>query len=101
MTNTTTATHPTSFAPTSDPTELARISTEARRLILKTIHTAGAGHIGGPLSVTDILVTLYFSAVRIRPDEPGWPDRDRCILSKGHSSIALYTVLALRGYFPV
>lgn len=91
----------TAFTPTSDPAALARISTETRRLILETIHSAGAGHIGGPLSVTDILVTLYFDTLSIRPGEPGWPDRDRCILSKGHSSIALYTVLALRGYFPV
>lgn len=101
MTQTTSGRQGTPFAPTTDPKELARISTEARRLILKTIHTAGAGHIGGPLSVTDILVTLYFDTLRIEPDKPGWPDRDRCILSKGHSSIALYTVLALRGYFPV
>lgn len=101
MTDATTAARMTSFAPTEDPAELARISTEARRLILQTIHTAGAGHIGGPLSVTDILVTLYFDTLSVRPDQADWPDRDRCILSKGHSSIALYTVLALRGYFPV
>lgn len=90
-----------SAAQRMNPQELARISTRARRLILQSIHDAGAGHIGGPLSVTDILVTLYFDTMNIRPDEPDWPGRDRCILSKGHSSIALYTVLALRGYFPV
>jgi transketolase len=81
--------------------ELERLSTRTRRLILETVHTAGAGHIGGPLSVTDILVNLYFNRLRIDPDRPDHPERDRCILSKGHSSVALYTVLALRGYFPV
>ena len=79
---------------------LVRTSTEARRQIIQTIHRAGAGHIGGPLSVTDILVNLYFDRLRIDPSKPDWPERDRCILSKGHSSIALYAVLALRGYFP-
>ena len=76
-------------------------SRETRHLILETIHLAGAGHVGGPLSVTDILVSLYFRTLRINPEDPAWIERDRCILSKGHSSIALYTVLALRGYFPV
>jgi transketolase len=80
---------------------LERKSRETRQLILETIHYAGAGHVGGPLSVTDILVSLYFRTLRIDPGQPDWPERDRCILSKGHSSIALYTVLALRGYFPV
>jgi transketolase len=48
-----------------------------------------------------MLSALYFGAMNIRPEEPDWPDRDRFVLSKGHSSIALYTMLALRGYFPV
>lgn len=81
--------------------ELEALSRRTRRLILESIHTAGAGHVGGPLSVTDILVSLYFNELRINPETPDAEDRDRLILSKGHSSIALYTVLALRGYFPV
>lgn len=81
--------------------ELEALSRQTRRLIIESIHTAGAGHIGGPLSVTDILVSLYFNELRIDPTEPASEDRDRLILSKGHSSIALYTVLALRGYYPV
>ncbi len=81
--------------------DLRRLSSRARQLILETVHLAGAGHVGGPLSVTDILVNLYFNRLRIDPEGPGDPGRDRCILSKGHSSIALYTVLALRGYLPV
>ena len=49
----------------------------------------------------DILIALYFQVMSIKPEEPRWPERDRFILSKGHSSIGLYTVMALRGYFPV
>ena len=82
-------------------TELQRTSIAARMLIVRAIHHAGAGHLGGPLSATDLLVALYFDQMRIDPDDPAWAERDRFILSKGHSSIALYTVLALRGYFPI
>lgn len=81
--------------------DLANLSIDTRKLILETVHTAGAGHIGGPLSVTDMLVNLYFSRLNVDPANPADPYRDRLILSKGHSSIALYTVLALRGYLPV
>lgn len=81
--------------------ELESLSRRMRRLILESIHKAGAGHIGGPLSVTDILVSLYFNELRIDPTIPRADDRDRLILSKGHSSIALYTILAMRGFFPV
>jgi transketolase len=81
--------------------ELDELSVRTRELILRSVFEAGAGHIGGPLSVTDILVNLYFDRLSIDPDDPRKRDRDRLILSKGHSSIALYTVLALRGYFPV
>lgn len=80
---------------------LDELSARTRALILESVHHAGAGHIGGPLSVTDILVNLYFDRMNIDPERPHWADRDRLILSKGHSSIALYAVLALRGYFPV
>jgi transketolase len=91
---------PSSSLPGSGPS-LEELSARTRSLILESIHHAGAGHIGGPLSATDLLVHLYFRTLRIDPDRPDWPERDRFILSKGHSSIALYTVLALRGYFPV
>jgi transketolase len=83
------------------PRQLEELSARARQLILESVFTAGAGHIGGPLSATDILVNLYFNRLNIDPANPRWPERDRFILSKGHSSIGLYTVLALRGYFPV
>ena len=81
--------------------DLHRKSVEARKLIVQAIHHAGAGHLGGPLSATDILTALYFDQMTIDPTNPEWAERDRFILSKGHSSIALYTVLAMRGYFPV
>ncbi len=62
---------------------------------------ANGGHLGGPLSAAEILSVLYFHEMQIRPKEAQWPERDRFVLSKGHSSIALYAVLALRGYFPL
>jgi transketolase len=69
--------------------------------VLRSVHHAGAGHIGGPLSAAEILAVLYFRVLRIDPTRPDWPERDRFILSKGHSAIGLYSALALRGYFPV
>jgi transketolase len=65
------------------------------------LHEKGTGHWGGASSVAEILVSLYFDAMRVRPEEPRWPDRDRLVLSKGHASAMLYTVLANRGFFPV
>jgi transketolase len=93
------ALQPRDGRPASD--DLDALSARTRALILESIHPAGAGHIGGPLSATDLLVHLYFRTLNIDPARPDWPERDRFILSKGHSSIALYTVLALRGYLPV
>lgn len=84
-----------------DTTELAAVARQARWHIVSTVAASKAGHIGGPLSATDLLVTLYFSEMNVDPSNPQDPDRDRFILSKGHSAIGLYTVLALRGYFPV
>lgn len=81
--------------------ELAALARRARLLVLESVARAGAGHVGGPLSAMDLLIALYFRVLRIRPDEPAWPARDRFILSKGHSSIGLYAAMALRGYLPV
>jgi transketolase len=89
---------------TVDAAEIARLQEIARRIrveVVKAVNVARAGHLGGPLSAADMLAALYFHELRIRPDEPGWPDRDRFVLSKGHSSIGLYAAMALRGYFPV
>ena len=84
--------------------EVARLQEIARQIrleVIKAVYVARAGHLGGPLSAADMLAALYFHVLRIRPDDPAWPDRDRFILSKGHSSIGLYATMALRGYFPV
>jgi transketolase len=81
--------------------ELEETGQRIRALVLEAVAHAGAGHVGGPLSVADILAALYFRELRIRPEEPVWPDRDRFVLSKGHSTIALYAAMALRGFFPI
>lgn len=91
-------------APVVDPAKLADLkskATDVRRLIVEAINHAKAGHLGGPLSVTDILVALYFEVARVDPRNPRDEDRDRIILSKGHSAIGLYCTLALRGYLPI
>lgn len=80
---------------------LARLARQVRRDIVTMLHKAGSGHTGGSLSVTDILVALFFSKLRHRPQEPTWPDRDRFVLSKGHAAPAYYAVLARSGYFPL
>jgi transketolase len=77
---------------------LAATARDMRRSIVEMIGRAKAGHIGGDLSVTDILTTLYFGVLKLDPSAPQWPDRDRLILSKGHCSAALYSALALRGF---
>jgi transketolase len=85
----------------ADVAELEELARQARVRIIKAIANAHGGHLGGPLSAIDMLIALYFKVMNVRPDEPDWEDRDRFVLSKGHSSIALYTALAMRGYFPV
>jgi len=79
---------------------LAPIALSLRKAVLETLHAAGAGHTGGSLSEIEILTALYFSFLDIDPSNPGWEDRDRFILSKGHASVGYYTALAYRGYFP-
>jgi len=81
--------------------DLEALARRGRLHVIETVAHSGAGHVGGPLSAMDLLVALYFRILRVRPGEPAWPERDRFVMSKGHSAIALYTVLALRGYFPV
>ena len=73
---------------------------QIRCSILDMITDAQVGHIGGSFSITDILTALYFHILNIDPKNPDWTDRDRLILSKGHGATALYSTLALRGYFP-
>ena len=78
---------------------LAEVATDIRRDIVTMIDTAGLGHIGGDLSVTDILVTLFAGVLSVDPERPDWPERDRFILSKGHCAGALYATLARCGFF--
>lgn len=77
---------------------LASTARAVRRSVVRTIDAARAGHIGGDLSVSDILTVLFFGVLRLDPSNPAWPERDRFILSKGHCAAALYAVLALRGF---
>ena len=82
--------------------EIARLEDMARRIrvaVIRTVTQCKVGHVGGPLSSADILAALYGRILRIRPDEPDWPERDRFILSKGHSSLGQYGAMALAGYF--
>jgi len=69
-----------------------------RRNVWRALRAAGSGHMGGSLSAAEFLAALYFHHLKIRPDEPDWPDRDRFILSKGHANAALGAVLAQAGF---
>ncbi|HIX23508.1 MAG TPA: transketolase [Candidatus Lachnoclostridium avicola] len=80
--------------------ELQKIANEVRKDILTEVYHAKSGHPGGSLSVADILTCLYFEEMNVDPKNPGWADRDRLVLSKGHATPALYAVLAEKGYFP-
>ena len=84
--------------PHADLADVAEKAQDMRRLVVGMIGKAGAGHIGGDLSVTDILATLFFAVLKLDPAAPLAPERDRFILSKGHCSAALYSALALRGF---
>ena len=68
---------------------------------LTGVHAAASGHPGGSLSIADIMTYLYFSEMNVDPKNPRWEDRDRLVLSKGHTAPALYAALAEKGYFPV
>ncbi|SKA17761.1 transketolase subunit A [Consotaella salsifontis] len=81
--------------------QLAEVSREVRRSVVRMISAAHLGHIGGDFSVTDIATTLFFGVLRLDPANPNWPERDRFILSKGHCAASLYSVLAMRGFFPL
>lgn len=79
--------------------QLGKLAKEMRREIVGVSHKVNTGHVGSSLSIVDILVGLYFEVLKINPKQPWWPHRDRFILSKGHAALALYTVLAYRGFF--
>ena len=81
--------------------ELQKTANEVRKGIVTAVHSAKAGHPGGSLSAADIFTYLYFEEMNIDPKEPKKADRDRFVLSKGHTAPGLYSVLANRGFFPV
>ena len=80
---------------------LALTAARSRLLALDMVYGAASGHIGGSLSSLDILTTLYFHVMRVNPDAPQAPERDRFVLSKGHCTPALYSTMAQRGFFPL
>jgi len=83
-----------------DRAEFDRRAGEWRYLITDMICRAGSGHLGGALSLVEIVMTLYERIMKVDPADPKWPDRDRLILSKGHAAPVLYVALARKGFFP-
>ncbi len=80
---------------------LQKTAAKIRLDILEEVHAAKSGHPGGSLSIADVMTYLYFEEMNIDPANPRWEDRDRLVLSKGHTAPALYATLAERGYFDV
>ena len=83
------------------PAPLDERSKQLRRLIVRGLAGGGRGHIGSSMSLVEILRVLYDEVLRFRPDVPDWPGRDRMILSKGHGCLALYAILADKGFIPL
>ncbi|NCB72988.1 MAG: transketolase, partial [Clostridia bacterium] len=81
--------------------ELSALAAYFRTVMFDTLHDRGTGHWGGAASSAELTTALYFNRISIDPANPHWEDRDRIILSKGHASMNLYTMLAHRGFFPV
>jgi transketolase len=90
-----------SVAPNHQLEPLDERSLYLRRLIVRALAGGKRGHIGSSMSLIEIFRVLYDDVLRYRPNEPDWPDRDRCILSKGHGCLAVYVVLADKGFFPL
>ena len=80
--------------------QLKQTAAQIRLDILEEVHAASSGHPGGSLSIADIITYLYYEEMNVNPADPKWADRDRLVLSKGHTAPALYAVLAEKGYFP-
>lgn len=84
----------------SEKKRLAALACKVRMGVIEGTHAAKSGHPGGSLSAADLFTYLYFKELRIDPEKPDWEDRDRFVLSKGHTAPGLYAALALRGFFP-
>jgi transketolase len=80
--------------------ELDCLAREFRYVVTDAICRSGVGHIGGVMSLVEIVITLYFRIMKLKPQDPGWPERDRLVLSKGHAGPIVYTALAYKGFFP-
>ncbi len=88
--------------PATTPVDLPRLqrkAVETRLAVLDQVEVAGSGHYGPAFSCTEILVALYYGWLRLRPEDPAWPERDRFVMGKGHAVSALYPILADLGYF--
>ena len=85
----------------SEKKQLMATACKVRMGIIESTHSAKAGHPGGSLSATEVFTYLYFKEMNVDPKQPKWADRDRFVLSKGHTAPGLYAVLAHRGFFPV
>jgi transketolase len=85
---------------TFDRKKADRMAAEWRYIIADMICRSGSGHIGGALSIVEILHTLYYRIMQVDPENPQWADRDRLVLSKGHAAPVLYMALAEKGFFP-
>jgi len=79
--------------------KLEEIARQTRIKVVQMIGKSGFGHIGGSMSIVELLTVLYFCEMNINPKNPQWEDRDRFVLSKGHSCLSLYSILAQKGYF--
>lgn len=80
--------------------ELRIFAAQIRMTALRGLSKLGAGHIGGSMSMSDLMAVLYGGVMKIDPKDPGWPERDWLVVSKGHCGPAVYAALALRGFFP-
>jgi len=89
------------YIPKSLTIELEQCAKKLRRDSLEMIYRRQSGHPGGSLSAAEIMAVLFFHKLRLDPENPGWPERDRFLLSKGHASAVLYAALACRGFFPM
>ena len=85
----------------ADKKQLQILACKVRKGIIESVHSAKAGHPGGSLSAADLFTYLYFKEMKVDPQNPKWEDRDRFVLSKGHTAPGLYAALAHRGFFPV
>ncbi len=78
--------------------QLEKKAQELRQLVIRQVAAAGSGHVAGPLGFADVMAVLYFRILRLRPEEPDWPDRDLFVMSNGHYAPLLYAAMAMRGF---